>query len=110
MTELARDRGLHAEVHGRLMHAYWSEQADIGDETVLLDLVSEAGLEREEATAALADRRYSERVDASTRQANEHGIHAIPAFVLDERLLLLGAHPHETFESAFDRLETGKEA
>jgi predicted DsbA family dithiol-disulfide isomerase len=109
VTELARDRSLHPEVHTRLMNAYWSERADIGDENVLLDLVAEAGLDRDEAGAALADRRYAERVDASTREANLHGINAIPAFVLDRRLLVLGAHPRETFEGAFDRLETGKE-
>ena len=39
VTELARDRGLHAPVHDRLMHAYWSEGADLGDEDVLLSLV-----------------------------------------------------------------------
>jgi predicted DsbA family dithiol-disulfide isomerase len=110
VTELARDSGLHAEVHSRLMHAYWSEQADIGDETVLLDLVAEAGLDRGEAAAALADRRCAERVDASTREASLHGVNAIPAFVLDRRLLVVGAHPHETFEGAFKRLEVGKEA
>ena len=109
VTELARDRGRHAGVHARLMHAYWSERADIGDETVLLDLVDEAGLDRDEASAALADRRYAERVDASTREANLHGINAIPAFVLDRRLLVVGAHPHETFEGAFNRVELGKE-
>jgi predicted DsbA family dithiol-disulfide isomerase len=109
VTELARDRGLHGPVHSRLMHAYWAEQADIGDDDVLLDCVSEAGLDRGEARAALADRRYAERVDASTRQANMHGINAIPAFVLDRRLLVVGAHPHETFERGFDQLETGRE-
>ena len=110
VTELARDRGLHAETHARLMHAYWSERADIGEEDVLLDLVAEAGVDREEACAAFAERRYAERVEASTREASRHGIHAIPAFVLDRRLLVLGAHPRETFEGAFERLDMGKEA
>ena len=31
LTELAREKGLHDEVHTRLMHAYWSEGRDIGD-------------------------------------------------------------------------------
>ena len=29
LTELARDRGLHKEVHDRLMGAYWSEAKNI---------------------------------------------------------------------------------
>jgi predicted DsbA family dithiol-disulfide isomerase len=105
VTELARDEGRHEAVHDRLMEAYWSEAVDIGDEAMLLDLVGEAGLDRSEAQAVLGDRRYAERVDESTREAQRHGIHAIPAFVLGKRLLLLGAHPHEVFERAVAQLE-----
>jgi predicted DsbA family dithiol-disulfide isomerase len=104
VTELARDRGLHGPVHSRLMRAYWSERADIGDAETLLGLVAEAGLEREEAAAALADGRYSDRIAASTREANRHGINAIPAFVLGRRLLVLGAQPEGAFEQAVAQL------
>jgi predicted DsbA family dithiol-disulfide isomerase len=104
VTELARDAGLHAPVHDRLMDAYWSEARDIGDEDTLLSLVAEAGLHRAEAAEALAEERYRDRIAASTREANLLGINAIPAFVLDERLLLVGAYPHEVFERAFDQL------
>ncbi len=109
VTELARDRGLHEPVHTRLMHAYWSEGKNIGDGDLLLDLVEEAGLDRAEAASALTDDGYVARVLESTREAHLHGINAIPAFVLDERLLVIGAHPHETFERAFEVLEQGKE-
>jgi predicted DsbA family dithiol-disulfide isomerase len=105
VSELARDAGLHGAVHDRLMHAYWSEGADIGDEETLLDLVAEAGLDRGEAKAAVEARRYAQRVDASTQEAQRHGIHAIPAFVLGDRLLLLGAQPHEIFERALEQLD-----
>ena len=105
LTELARDRGLHEPVHDRLMHAYWSEGADLGDTQVLLDLVTEAGVDPDEAHGALDDSSYTDRVLESTRTANMHGINAIPAFVLDHRLLVMGAHPHETFEQAIELLE-----
>jgi predicted DsbA family dithiol-disulfide isomerase len=105
VTELARDRGVHHDVHDRLMHAYWSEAANIGDEEMLLDLVTEAGLDRAEAAETIADRRYRERVDASTFEANRHGINAIPAFVLGNHLLLLGAQPEGVFEQAVAQLE-----
>lgn len=104
VTELARDRGLHEPVHSRLMHAYWSEQTDLGDDEVLLDLVAEAGLDREEAAAVIAEGRYADRVAASTEEANRHGIYAIPAFVLGGRLLVMGAQPEEVFEGAVGQL------
>ena len=105
VTELARDAGLHEPVHDRLMHAYWSEAADIGDESTVLALAEEAGLDRGEAVEALADGRYRARIADSTREANLLGINAIPAFVLDDQLLLVGAYPHEVFERAFAQLE-----
>jgi hypothetical protein len=42
VTELAREHDLHDAVHRRLMHGYWSEQKDLGDEETLLDLVEES--------------------------------------------------------------------
>ena len=110
VTELARDKGLHEPVHTRLMHAYWEEGQNIGDEEVLLRLVHEAGIDREEAATALAEHRFAERVDASTYAANRHGINAIPAFVLDGRLLIMGAQPHEAFEHALAQLEAVPES
>ena len=110
VTELARDAGLHEPVHSRLMHAYWSEGADLGDDDVLLDLVAEAGLDRDEAAAVIAEGRYADRIATSTQDANRLGINAIPAFVLDRRLLVLGAQPEELFEQAVAQLqESGAE-
>ena len=105
VTELARDRGLHEPVHTRLMHAYWSEGVDIGEAEALLAVVTEAGLERGEAAGAIEGDGYVERVLDSTRRAQAHGINAIPAFVLDDRLLVMGAQPHGIFEQAFEMLK-----
>ena len=63
-TELARDRGLHGPVHTRLMHAYWSEGKDLGDDEVLLELVAEAGVDRDEAVAELLKTCDGRRVTA----------------------------------------------
>ena len=104
VTELARDHELHEPVHTRLMHAYWSEAKDLGDDDVLLDLVAEVGLDREEAAAVIGDGRYADRIASSTQEANRVGINAIPAFVLDRRLLVLGAQPEEVFEQAVTQL------
>ena len=102
MTELARDRDLHEAVHDRLMDAYWAEGRDIGRVDELRALAAEAGLD--DVEPALADERYGARVQASTQQAHRHGINAIPAFVLDGKLLVMGAQPVEVFEQAFDTL------
>jgi len=111
LTELARHEGLHEVVHTRLMEAYWSEEADIGDEDMLLSAAEEAGIDRSSAAEAIGTGAYREAVKESTNEAHRLGINAIPAFVLDGRMLIVGAHPPETFEQAFEQLdETAKEA
>jgi len=86
------------------MHAFWSEARDIGDDSFLLELVAEAGLDPDEAREAIADGSYAERVEASTQAANRQGVYAIPAFVLGGRLLVLGAQPEGLFERAVEQL------
>ena len=104
LTELARDLGRHEETHDRLMDAYWDEARDIGDPVVLGDLATELALPADEVDDVLAGDRYRDRVAASTQQAVSIGANAVPAFLLDRRLLVLGAQPEETFERAFEQL------
>jgi predicted DsbA family dithiol-disulfide isomerase len=105
LTELARDLGRHAETHDRLMDAYWAEARDLGDTDVLRELAAELGLPADDVDDVLTGDRYRDRIDASTRQAASIGANAVPAFLLDRRLLVLGAQPQESFEQAFAQLE-----
>ena len=105
LTELARDLGKHAELHDRLMDAYWSEAKDIGDLDVLRAEAAAVGLPGNEVEDVLGSDRYRDRIEASTREAYGFGANAVPAFVLDRRLLVLGAQPDEAFEQAFKQLE-----
>jgi predicted DsbA family dithiol-disulfide isomerase len=104
LTELARDRDLHASLHDRLMQAYWAEGDDIGDRAVLLALAEEAGLDAAEAGQVLDGEEYRDRVHRSTAQAQSIGITGIPAFLVDRRQLILGAQPRDVFETVLERL------
>ena len=106
LTELARDRGLHDRAHDRLMEAYWAEARDIGDPGVLRELAADVGLDGEEVDRVIEGGDYLERVQASTREAQSLGINGIPAWIIDRRLLVLGAQPQQVFEQAFARLES----
>lgn len=105
LTELARDRDLHAPMHDRLMDAYWAEGENIGDRDVLRRLAGEVGLDAADVERVLAGDEYLPRVQASTQQAQSIGINGIPAFLLDSKLLVLGAQPREVFQRAFAQLE-----
>ena len=102
LAELARERGLHAPLHERLMESYWGEGVDIGGLDALRALAAEVGLDEPET--AWADDGYREIVRSSTRQAQALGVTGIPGFLLDRRLLVLGAQPDEVFVEAFAQL------
>ena len=105
MSELARERGLHEPFHDRLMDAYWSEATNIGDPHELRRLAAEVGLDTEDVERVIADpSAYLDLVQDSTRQAHSIGINGIPAFLLDRRLLVLGAQPLDVFRRAFAQL------
>jgi predicted DsbA family dithiol-disulfide isomerase len=102
LAEHARARERFEPMHRRLMDAYWAEAQDIGSDEVLAALAADAGVEG--ADELLAGDEYRDRVRRSTAAAHELGISGIPGFLLNKRLLVLGAHPAETFENAFAHL------
>jgi predicted DsbA family dithiol-disulfide isomerase len=104
VTELARDHGVHEALHDRLMDATWRDGESVGDHGVLRAHASAVGLPSDDVERVLAGDDYAERVAASTEQAVSIGINGIPGFVLDDRLLVLGAQPREAFEQAFAQL------
>jgi predicted DsbA family dithiol-disulfide isomerase len=107
LTELARERGLHEPFHDRLMDAYWSEATDIGEPDELRRLAAEVGLDADDVEGVIADgSAYLDVVEASTHEAQSVGINAIPAFVLDRRLIVLGAQPLDVFREAFAQLDS----
>ena len=105
LAELARELGLHQPFHNRLMDAYWAEATNIGDDDELRRLAADTGLDADAVERVLADAdAYADVVDASTRQAFSIGVNAVPAFLLDRKLIVLGAHPIESFRQAFAQL------
>jgi predicted DsbA family dithiol-disulfide isomerase len=104
LAELARDLGRHDALHERLMDAYWAEAQDIGDHDVLRLLAAEVELPARDVESVLATERYADFVEESTGQAISIGANAVPAFVLDRRLLVLGAQTEAVFEQAVAQL------
>jgi predicted DsbA family dithiol-disulfide isomerase len=103
-SELARDRDVYEPLHERLFDAYWARGRDIGVSDVLLEEAAAVGLESDDVRAAWEDASLLERVAASTQAATDAGVGGVPAWVLDRRLLIPGAQPHEVFERVLERL------
>jgi predicted DsbA family dithiol-disulfide isomerase len=110
LAELARERGAFEALHPRLFDAYWARGRDIGDERVLIEEGTAVGLDEGEIIEALRDGRYLERIEAQTRAAIELGARGVPAWLIDQRVLVPGAQPHEIFARVLERLGHSPEA
>jgi predicted DsbA family dithiol-disulfide isomerase len=104
LAELARERGVFDALHPRLFDAYWARGRDIGDEHVLVEEGTAAGLGEADVVDALQESRYLDGVEAQTRAAIELGVQGVPAWVIDQRVLVPGAQPHEVFARVLERL------
>ncbi len=103
VVHLAHERGKQDAMKERLMRAYLTEGAAIGQPEVLAGLAREVGLDDAEVRDVLGGERYTREVRADEAQARELGIDGVPFFVLAGRLGVSGAQPAETLRAALDQ-------
>jgi predicted DsbA family dithiol-disulfide isomerase len=110
-VEFARDRGRHAEMNHALFRAFFEDGRDIGSKEVLLEICSEAGLDREELREALESGRHIEHVLSDQQLAHELGISGVPALVIYQTAnpagtatMLSGAQPYELVRATVERV------
>jgi predicted DsbA family dithiol-disulfide isomerase len=100
LGEQARAEDLHRPYHDRVMDAYWAEGANISQRPVLEELARAVGLAEEGIAQALDERPWAPAVDSSTARAQRAGATGVPAFVIDWRVLVVGAQPRELLAQA----------
>jgi predicted DsbA family dithiol-disulfide isomerase len=103
LGEGARAEGLHRAYHDRVMDAYWAEGVDLSQRPALEQLAREVGVSDEGIARALDERPWGPAVNASTARAQAIGATGVPAFVIDWRLLVVGAQPREVLAEAIAR-------
>ena len=66
------------------------------------------GLDADRACAILASDEYAADVRAREQLYLRNGIHAVPAVILNDKYLVQGGQPVETFERALAQVAAGK--
>jgi len=97
--EAAQRRLKHA-----LFKAYFTDGQDPSDHALLLRLADAAGLEADGARAVLAGDAYAAEVRAAEAFYQQHGIHSVPAVIINDRHLISGGQPAEVFEQALRQI------
>lgn len=103
LIQLAGEHDLQDAVKERLLRAYFTEGEPIGDPERLVALVTEAGLDTDEARAVLDGDAYAEAVREDEQIAHQIGIRGVPFFVIGRRFGVSGAQPADALLGALER-------
>lgn len=104
-AEHARSQGRYTPMHRELFVAYWDQGRDISDMAVLREVAGRADLDPQDMEETVRANTYGALLDARRAEAEELMISGIPAHVIGNRFLVMGAQPYETFVQVMTRLQ-----
>ncbi|TAM08034.1 MAG: DsbA family oxidoreductase [Paraburkholderia sp.] len=87
-----------------LLRAYHSNGKDPGNHDVLVEAVQSVGLDGAQAREVLESGAYADEVRAQEEEVQSMGIQSVPAVIFNERYLVSGGQPVETFEQAIRQI------
>ena len=108
LIESGRRHGVQGAVKEALLKAFFVDGVDLTDTQALVRIAAEAGLDRKEAEAALADEGLRRAVAEEEGKARAMGVSGVPFFVFNKRIAVEGAQPPEVLLEAM--LEAEKES
>jgi predicted DsbA family dithiol-disulfide isomerase len=97
-AEFAREQGRFNAMHHELLKVYWDEGRDVSNMAVLREVAARAGVDVAGMEAAVKEDRFGDYLDARRHEAEELGINGIPAHVIADKYLVMGAQPYDLFE------------
>ena len=109
VMQLAAEQGVDQTVLAEaLMRAFFEEGADIGDINVLAGVADGSGIAAEDAVRAIEDTRSRQIVLSREARVRSSGMTGVPGYLLNRRLLVVGAQATDTLIGAFDRAMFGE--
>ena len=100
-----RDQSVLADA---LMSAFFARGMDIGDTDVLIDVGASVGLSPDDVLRVIGDENARQIVLSREAKVRSSGINGVPGFLLNRRLLVIGAQEADAIVNAFDRAMFGE--
>jgi len=97
----AGQHGCQDAVVEALFRDYFTDGRDISNRQTLIDVVSEAGLERQLAETMLSSDEGMEVTEKAAELARRHDLTGVPFFIINNAITLSGAQEPDTFLDAF---------
>jgi 2-hydroxychromene-2-carboxylate isomerase len=80
----AREDGIFPAYHHAVMHAYWSQDQDIGDADTLASIATAAGVDGQRLLARAEDPAIKAALKANTDEAIARGVFGAPTFFVGD--------------------------
>ena len=98
---LADQHGCQDAIVEALFMAYFTEGRDISNRTTLIDVVVEAGLERQVVETMLNSDEGMDAIADAGEVSRRNGVSGVPFFIINKEITLSGAQQPDTFLEAF---------
>ena len=101
----ANGLGRKHDLKQALFTAHFTHGRNLSDDSVLVEIAGEIGLDRDEAKAVLAEQRFANSVRQEQKFWTQQGISGVPAVVFDRQHLVSGAQGVDNFKNILDLLQ-----
>ncbi len=98
---LAGQLGCQNAVVDSFFQAYFTDGRDISNRQTLIDVIAEAGLDRQLAESTLNSQVGMNAIKEADDLSRRHRVSGVPFFIINNELTLSGAQPPDAFLDAF---------
>jgi len=106
---LADQEGVQDAVVEALFRAYFTEGRDISNRQTLIDVVADAGLDRNKVEGDLSSDEGTQAIRDANEQARRIGVEGVPFFIVNGEITLSGAqHPEVLLLGSIRRSQGGR--
>ena len=103
LIQLAKTKGLGDAMEERLFKGYFTDGADLSDQTMLQRLGEEVGLAESDVAALWTGNAFGEAVKADGSEGQQLGVRGVPFFVIDRKYAVSGAQASDHFLGALQQ-------
>ena len=102
-AHFAKQYGKQDEAEEKLFQAYFTDGKNMDDDTVLIQMAAELGLNTTALKAALENGTYADEVLADIKEAEDIGVRGVPFFVFDRKYAVSGAQDSKVFLQTLEK-------